>query len=492
MERKYVLSIDQSTQGTKALLFDEMGKFIGRHDILHKQYISEQGYVSHDLEEIYNNTIKAIKILFEKTKIKKEKIWCIGISNQRETTGVWNKQTGKPLSQAVVWQCSRAKNICENKKIKLEEEMIKEKTGIPLSPYFPAAKISWILKNVPNAEKMMKEKSICFGTMDSWLIYKFTKGKSFKTDFSNASRTQLFNITTLKWDKELLDLFDIYEESLPEVCSSNACFGETDLEGILEKPIKITGVLGDSQGALFGQGCFDEGMVKVTYGTGSSIMLNTGNKIIKNKNLITSLAWGVDNIPTYVLEGNINYAGAVINWLKDNLGFIKTPSETEELANNSNLSDETYLVPSFTGLGAPYWNSTVKGVLYGISRFTGRNEIVRAGLDCIAYQVNDIIEIMNKCINKKIKEIHVDGGITKNKYLMQFQSDISEILVKVSNREELSGIGAAYMAGLSIGLYDNTIFTKHILYNKYEPLMEKSIKDLKKIGWEKAINSILK
>lgn len=490
MERKYVLSIDQSTQGTKALLFDEIGKLIGRHDILHKQYISEEGYISHNLEEIYTNTINAIKILIEKTGIEKEKICYMGISNQRETTGVWNKITGEPLSYAIVWQCSRAKDICEDDKIKSKSEIIKEKTGIPLSPYFPASKILWFLKNIPNIEKLAKENNLCFGTIDSWLIYKLTKGKSFKTDFSNASRTQLFNIEKLKWDEEILSIFGIDKNFLPEVCSSNSCFGETDLGGILEKPIKITGVLGDSHGALFGQGCFAEGMAKITYGTGSSIMLNTGNKIIKNKDLIASLAWGIDGIPTYVLEGNINYAGAVVTWLKDSLGLIKTPAETEILARKANFNDETYLVPAFTGLGTPYWNSSVKGILYGISRFTGKNEIVKAGLDCIAYQVNDILEIMNKCT--QIKEIRADGGITKNKYLMQFQSDISEIPVKIPDKEELSGIGAAYMAGLSVGLYDITTLTKHISYQTYNPLMDKNIKELKWIGWKKAINSILK
>lgn len=489
MENNYVLSIDQSTQGTKALLFDETGKLIIREDIPHEQIISDLGWVSHDLNEIYLNTLKVVYKLIEKNDIDKSKIIALGISNQRETSAAWHKKTGKPINHAIVWQCARARDICK----KIEEQghgkKIKEITGINLSPYFPASKFSWLLENIED-EKISKE-DILLGTIDSWLIYKLTKGKVFKTDYSNASRTQLLNLNTLEWDETICEIFGINTSNLAEICDSNSIFGYTDFDGYLEKEIPICGVLGDSHGALFGQGCLNKGMAKITYGTGSSVMMNVGEKPVYSENgVVTSLAWGIDGKVNYVLEGNINYTGAVISWLQKGLGLIKSAGETEKLAYSANEDDTTYLVPAFTGLGAPYWSSDAKAMIYGMTRNTGKAEISKAALECIGYQITDALRIMIKDSNIPLTELRVDGGPTRNKYLMQFQSDMTNIPVQIPDAEELSGIGVAYLAGLKIGIFDKEIFSV-IKRKKYFPKMDETIKKKKYLGWNEAINMVI-
>ena len=332
-EKKYIVSIDQSTQGTKALLFNEKGELCMRTDLPHKQIVNSQGWVSHDGEEIYRNTIAVIKNVLNMAKVSPDEVAGLGISNQRETGIMWERETGKPSDYAVVWQCARAAQICERKEISGMAGKVKEKTGLQLSPYFTAAKICWLLENVEGAKEKAKEHNICHGTMDSYLIYRLTKGEVYATDYSNASRTQLFNIFTLKWDEEICGSFGIDPANLPEVKDSNACFGYTDCEGFFAKPIPIHGVMGDSHAALFGQNCRSEGKTKVTYGTGSSIMMNIGEKpILSGNGLVTSLAWGISGKPEYVLEGNLNYTGAVITWLKDSVHLIESASETEALA----------------------------------------------------------------------------------------------------------------------------------------------------------------
>ena len=323
MEQRYIISIDQSTQGTKALLFDKTGSLIKRTDKTHKQIINEKGWVSHDPSEIYQNTIEVVKRLIEEANINKENIAGVGISNQRETSLAWDKQTGEPVGQAIVWQCARAVEICERVEKKGQAENIRRKTGMNLSPYFPASKIAWILENVEGAREKADKGEICHGTIDSWLLYKLTNGKAYKTDYSNASRTQLFNIFELKWDEEICGMFGIDVKNLPEICDSNSYFGETDFEGLLPHPVPIHGVLGDSHGSLFGQGCLKPGMIKSTYGTGSSIMMNIGEKpVLSTHGVVTSLAWSMNGKVNYVLEGNLNYTGAVITWLKDDLEII--------------------------------------------------------------------------------------------------------------------------------------------------------------------------
>lgn len=491
MEQRYIISIDQSTQGTKALLFDKTGSLIKRTDKTHKQIINEKGWVSHDPSEIYQNTIEVVKRLIEEANINKENIAGVGISNQRETSLAWDKQTGEPVGQAIVWQCARAVEICERVEKKGQAENIRRKTGMNLSPYFPASKIAWILENIEGAREKADKGEICHGTIDSWLLYKLTNGKAYKTDYSNASRTQLFNIFELKWDEEICGMFGIDVKNLPEICDSNSYFGETDFEGLLPHPVPIHGVLGDSHGSLFGQGCLKPGMIKSTYGTGSSIMMNIGEKpVLSTHGVVTSLAWSMNGKVNYVLEGNLNYTGAVITWLKDDLELIQLPGETERLSEEAVKDDSLYLIPAFSGLGAPYWDSHASAAIVGMTRTTGKAEIVRAGVECIAYQITDIVKAMSEDAGVTVEELRVDGGPTKNTYLMQFQSDLAEANVRVPDSEELSGIGPAYAAGLSLGIWDETIFDK-LNRTNYEPTMDKAVRDKKYEGWKQAVKMVL-
>lgn len=488
---RYVLGIDQSTQGTKALLFDEEGTLICRTDLPHKQYINEKGWVEHDPEEIYANTLAVVKNLVEKAGINKNDLAVLGISNQRETAMVWNRTTGKPVYNAVVWQCARGAQICEEIEKAGDADMIRSHTGLQLSPYFSAAKIAWVLKNVGGVQELADKGELCCGTIDSWLVYKLTGGKEFRTDYSNASRTQMFNISELKWDKQVCGLFGIPMSALPEVTDSDGDYGITDFDGYLDHEIPIRGVLGDSHGALFGQGCVETGMIKSTYGTGSSIMMNIGDKPVFSNRVVTSLAWKLGGEVNYVLEGNINYTGAVITWLKDDLELISSPGETEQLAKESNPADKSYLVPAFTGLGAPYWDSEATGILTGMTRTTKRKEIVRAALDCIAYQITDVIKVMSTESGIDISELRVDGGPTKNKYLMQFQSDIAHVTVQVPSSEELSGIGAAYAAGIAAGIYNKKEVLNKMTRIRFTPQMQPEERAQKYAGWKNAVEQVL-
>lgn len=489
---KYVLGIDQSTQGTKALLFDENGKLLTRSDALHAQIVNEKGWVEHDALEIYHNTLQVIKNVVEKSGIEKEELAAVGISNQRETILVWDRETGIPIYNAIVWQCSRGEEICSRHEIASHAEEIRNKTGLRLSPYFSAAKAAWVLEKVEGAAKKNKQGKLCIGTMDSWLIYKLTGGQVFATDYSNASRTQLFNIHTLTWDEEICDWFGICSENLPQVMDSDAQYGVTDFAGFLPNKIAIHAAMGDSHGALFGQGCLEAGMIKATYGTGSSIMMNIGEKpILSKQGIVTSLAWSMGGKVNYVLEGNINYSGAVITWLKDDVKLIENAQETELLAKSANEQDVTYLVPAFSGLGAPYWDSMALASISGMSRTTGKAELVKAALDSIAYQITDIIEIMKEDSGFVMREVRVDGGPTKNEYLMQRQSDMLQIPLQVSKVEELSGLGAAYAAGIGVGLYQkDALFASRESY-RYAPKMESAERDKHYNGWKEAVKKVL-
>lgn len=491
MEDKYIIGIDQSTQGTKALLFNKDGILIGRCDKPHKQIVNKLGWVEHDAEEIYQNTIQVVKDLVEKTGIEKNNILGVGISNQRETALAWNLD-GTPIYNAIVWQCARAEAICQTLKDEGYAEMIKSHTGLHLSPYFSAAKIAWILEHVEEARNKADCRQLFYGTVDTFLIYNLTGGRSYKTDYSNASRTQMFNISTLTWDVEICNLFGIPTGNLPEVCDSNANYGETDFEGFLDNPIPIHCVMGDSHGALFGQGCTGKGMIKTTYGTGSSVMMNIGETPVFSKNgLVTSLAWGMDGEVNYVLEGNINYTGAVITWLEKELNLIGSAEETTGLAETANPEDQTYLVPAFSGLNAPYWDSEARAIIYGMSRVTGRAEIVKAALECIAYQIYDVMEAMKKDSGIPIEELRVDGGPTRNTYLMQFQSDLAGVPVQIPSEEELSGIGVAYGAGYALGLYDIGSIHDNMKRKKFVSCMSEEVKANKYEGWKKAIGKVL-
>lgn len=491
MTEQYIISIDQSTQGTKALLFDQDGNLIRRTDKSHEQIINEKGWVSHDPLEIYHNVIEVVTALVEKAGIDKKKVAGIGISNQRETSLAWDKITGEPVGRAIVWQCARAAEICERVERMGEAENIRRRTGMNLSPYFPASKIAWILENVDGAKEKAEKGELCHGTIDSWLIYKLTCGRSYKTDYSNASRTQLFDIFKLRWDEEICKMFGIDPANLPEVCDSNSDFGSTDFEGFFDEPVTIHGVLGDSHGSLFGQGCLKPGMIKATYGTGSSIMMNIGkDPVLSTHGVVTSLAWSMSGVVNYVLEGNLNYTGAVITWLKDDLKLIESPGETQDLAEQAVSDDSVYLVPAFSGLGAPYWDSYAKASIAGMTRTTGKAEVVRAGVECIAYQITDIVKAMSEDAHVEVEELRVDGGPTRNSYLMQFQSDMARTNVQVPDSEELSGIGPAYAAGLALGVWDESIFSK-LNRKVYEPRMDEEVRDKKYAGWKQAVSTVL-
>ncbi len=488
MRERYVVGIDQSTQGTKAILVDAFGAIVGKTYLPHRQLISQDGWVSHDPEEILRNTVLVTRNLIESCAVDRQDVAAIGISNQRETTVAWDRDTGRPVEHAVVWQCARAKEITEQLASPSFASLVLERTGLPLSPYFPAAKAAWLLGHNEEARELAEAGRLCLGTVDSWLIFRLTDGASFKTDYSNASRTQLFNLHSLRWDDALCKAFGVPKTALPEVISSDGDFGETTLAGFFERPVPIRAALGDSHAALFGQGCIREGMAKATYGTGSSIMMNIGPQFKRSESgLVTSLAWGFDSEVRYVLEGNINYAGAVITWLQKDLGLIQSAAESGLLAASANEEDGTYLVPAFSGLGAPYWNSEARAVFCGMSRTTGKAELVKAAVEAIAYQVTDIIEAMAKDAGIVLSELRVDGGPTANEYLMQFQSSMAKTVIRTPKAEELSAIGAAYMAGIAVGLLDRKVLTEDRTDRIYRPMMHSVIRDQKYAQWKSAV-----
>lgn len=487
---RYILAIDQSTQGTKGLLFDEKGALVVRADAPHRQLVDKNGWIGHDLEEIAINTLAVCKAVVEKAGIDKAQIVALGLSNQRETTAAWDKMTGKPVCPAIVWQCARAAEISERHANRAE--LIRSRTGMKLSPYFPAAKMAWLLENEPQAAELAAENRLALGTIDSWLVCCLCGGAPHKTDYSNASRTQLFDIHKLCWDAELCELFGVPQNALPEVCMSDSCFGMTDLGGLLDKPIPLHAVLGDSHAALFGQDCRKPGQIKATYGTGSSVMMNLGAAPrVSNGGLVTSLAWGMAGRVDYVFEGNLNYTGAVMSWLKQDVGLIATDAEATELARTANPNDRAYFVPAFTGLGAPYWDSHATGLLTGITRTTGRAEIAKACLDCIAYQITDLTLRMDEESGVAVTTLRADGGPTASDYLMQLQSDLSGATVQVSKIQELSGLGAAYAAGIATGLYDAEALFAAADRIQYRPTMPPERRDALYAGWQAAVRQTL-
>lgn len=489
MER-YILSIDQSTQGTKAMLFDGAGQLTARSDRPHRQYVNEKGWVGHNLEEILSNTLSVARDVMAKAEIQPEQIVAVGLSNQRETVAAWDRTTGKPVGHAIVWQCPRAGAICEE--LSPYADRVQKSTGIPLSPYFSAAKMAWILRHRSQAAELAKEGRLCLGTMDSFLVFRLTREHAFKTDYSNASRTQLFNIHTLQWDTGLCSLFQVPLCCLPQVCMSDSVFGHTDLGGLLANPVPLCGVLGDSHAALLGQDCRMPGQTKATYGTGSSVMMQTGDQPVQSQyGLVTSLAWGLGGKVEYVLEGNLNYTGAVITWLKKNAGLLTSDGESESLARMANPADRTYFVPAFTGLGAPYWDSDATGLLTGITRTTGRAEIVKACVECIAYQITDLLERMAQDAGLPLTELRVDGGPTANHYLMQFQSDLAQVTVSVPEIQELSGFGAACAAGFSCGFYQPAMVHDQLNRRSYHPQMNPEEREIRYAGWQKAVRQTL-
>lgn len=456
MEKRYILSIDQSTSATKAIIFDEKGKLIHRVNVEHKQYYPKPGWVEHDPQEIYENTLIAINRVIQESQVNVQNISALSITNQRETALVWSRKTGKPIYNAIVWQCQRSSEICKKLEGKGLSKTIKEKSGLVLSPYFSASKIKWILDNVESARERAEAGELLCGTIDSWLVWKLTNGESHLTDYTNASRTQLFNIKELSWDKELLEIFTIPECMMPKVKNSDDIFGYFPLGNSIKKIVPITGVIGDSHAALFGQTCFEKGMAKATYGTGSSIMMNIGDRvIIPESGIVTSIGWGIKDKVTYVLEGNINYTGATIKWLVENLELLSSSKEAGVMASTVEDSGGVYFVPAFVGLGAPYWDSDARAIITGMSSSTRKAHIVRAAEESIGYQIRDIIELMVKESGISLKELRVDGGPTRDDFLMQFQADILNVQVVRVKIEELSALGSAFIAGLTAGIWNN-------------------------------------
>lgn len=487
----YIITIDQSTSATKGILFNIYGEIYKEVSVPHKQYYPQPCWVEHDPEEIYENTLKVIKNLVLEGDINTKNIIGLTLTNQRETVVVWNKNTGKPIYNAIVWQCIRGKNICEELKKKGLEDEIKKRTGLVLDPYFSASKVKWILDNV-----YYEKDNLLIGTIDCWLIWKLTNGRMHATDFSNASRTLLFNINELKWDKDLLEIFDIPETSLPQVLSSNMIFGYTDCGGILSRNVPISGIIGDSQSALFGEGCFKEGMTKVTYGTGSSIAMNIGKKFIYPPNgIVTSIGWGINDEITYIFEGNVHSTGATIKWLKDNLGIIRDMDEVEEICFSLRNNEGVYIVPAFSGLGAPYWESNARGIITGLTFKTTKEHIIRAGVESIAFQIRDVLEVFMNSSGKTIKEIRADGGATKNRFLMQFQADILGIPVYRSSIEDMSAFGSFLLGGLSFGVWKDLEEVYDVIESKiadvYNPNISSEEREKKYKEWKDAIKKVL-
>jgi glycerol kinase len=451
---KYILGIDQSTQGTKCILFDSLGKMVDKSQVFHKQIINEKSWISHDPEEIYQGMLQAIRSLIQKASINTQDIVAASICNQRETALIWDSE-GRALANAVVWQCIRAKDICSELEKSGYANDILQRSGLKLSPYFSAAKFTWLLKNTNIKQEMIQNQSVKIGTMDSFLLYRLSHGQCYATDYSNASRTQLYNIHTLSWDPILCQYFQIPIECLPEVRDSNSLFTFSDFEGIFDKEIPIHAVLGDSQAALFAQGCNSLDTAKVTYGTGSSIVLNTGNKPVQSDSgLSTSIGWGINGTIDYILEGNITNSASVISWLMDDIGLISSIDEANILPTSASPDDRTVLVPAFTGLGAPYWDISARAAFLGMSRTTGKAEMVKATVESIAFQVDDVIQIMEKNVGNRISVLKVDGAPTRNVYLMDFQSKLSDVEIIIPAISELSCFGSAKLAMHSLG-YQN-------------------------------------
>jgi glycerol kinase len=453
MKNKYILALDQGTTSSRAILFNQQGEIAGSAQKEFTQFFPQSGWVEHDAEEIWSTQLAVLTEVIAKAKIKLEAIQAIGITNQRETTVVWHRKTGKPICNAIVWQDRRTAEYCKAISNDGHERLIQEKTGLLIDAYFSASKINWMLENIEGARKLAQNGELAFGTIDSWLVYNLTNGEKHITDVTNASRTLLFNIHTLDWDDELLALFNIPKSMLPKVCSSSEIYGETSQE-LINARIPIAGIAGDQQSALFGQLCTDTGMAKNTYGTGCFLLMNIGDKPIISKNkLVTTVAWKIGEQVNYALEGSVFIAGAVVQWLRDELGIIKKSSDVERLATSVENTNGVYLVPAFSGLGAPHWNANARGTLVGLSRGSSDAHIARAALESIAYQTYDILVAMESDSKTKIQELRVDGGATENNFLMQFQADIIQSRVIRPAITETTAMGAAFLAGLAVGFW---------------------------------------
>lgn len=490
----FIMAIDQGTTSSRTCIINQAGGLVAEARESFKQIFPKPGWVEHDPEDIWYSTQRSMRLAMEKAGIKGGQIRTIGITNQRETVMVWNQKTGKALYNAIVWQCRRTQDLCEKLKKAKKEKIITAKTGLVLDPYFSATKIQWILKNVPGAMQKAKAGDALAGTVDSFLLWKLTAGQSHKTDVSNASRTMLMNIHTGWWDEELMKMFSVPEEVLPEICPSNADFGTTMGLGFLPDGIPITGMIGDQQSALFGQTCFEVGESKCTFGTGSFLLLNTGKKAVKSKNkLLTTVAWRLKDQETiYALEGGAFVCGAAVQWLRDGLGLFEQSSEVEALAKTVNDTEGVEFVPALTGLGAPHWRPEARGLICGLTRGTTKAHIARATLEAMALQNVDVLQTMQKDLGKKLKDIKVDGGAAANDLLMQMQADYLGVGVVRPSNLETTALGAAFMAGLGAGIWKDQKELRRILKVDKEFKVKMSAKDRKArhVRWEKALERV--
>ena len=486
---KYILSIDQGTTSSRAILFDKQANIMGIAQKEFTQYYPQDAWVEHDPNEIWATQLGVITEVLAKTGVYPSDISAIGITNQRETTILWDKITGQPLYNAIVWQDRRTASFCDELKKQGVDKIFLEKTGLVLDSYFSGTKLKWLLDNIPNARARAEKGELAFGTVDSWLIYKLTGGNVHATDQSNASRTMMYNIITGSWDNELLEILNIPHQLLPEVKQSSEIYGVVDKE-LLGSEIKISGVAGDQQAATFGQACLKSGMVKNTYGTGCFMLLNIGKTpIISQEKLLTTVAWGRNNTTTYALEGSVFIGGAVVQWLRDGLEIIRQSSEVEGLANSVKDSDGLYLVPAFVGLGSPHWDPYARGTIIGITRDTTKAHIARAALDSIALQSADLLYTMERASGVKIKELRVDGGASRNNNLMQFQADILDIPIIRPKITETTALGSAYLAGLAVNFWESAeeIVSLWQQDKIFEPNMSKTLREDITGKWHKAV-----
>lgn len=487
---KYIMAIDQGTTSSRAIIFDKAGNHIGTSQKEFTQYFPEAGWVEHDAHEIWNSVQSVIAGAFIESGVKPDQIAGIGITNQRETTVVWDKETGLPIYHAIVWQSRQSAQIADELKEQGYADIFHEKTGLIIDSYFSATKIRWILDHVPGAQERAEKGELLFGTIDSWLVYKLTDGKVHVTDYSNASRTMLFNINTLEWDQEILDILNIPREMLPKVVSNSEIYGLTKTYHFFGSKVPIAGMAGDQQAALFGQMAFEPGMVKNTYGTGSFIVMNTGNKPqLSKNNLLTTIGYGINGEINYALEGSVFVAGSSIQWLRDGLKLIDKASQSETAALASKNEDEVYVVPAFVGLGAPYWDQDARGAVFGLTRGTTEKDFIKATLQGIAYQVRDILGAMQEDTGIDIPVLKVDGGATNNDYLMQFQADILNTPVQRAGDLETTALGAAFLAGLAVGYWQDFDEIKAVIKDgkRFEVQMDDKRRNKLYGGWQKAV-----
>lgn len=489
---KYILSIDQGTTSSRAILFNKDGEIDGVAQREFKQFFPKSGWVEHDANEIWTSVLAVIAEVLNEKNVSAEQIAGIGITNQRETTVVWDKKSGRPVYHAIVWQSRQTQGICQELKEQGLEEKFREKTGLLLDPYFAGTKVKWILDNVDGAREQADNGDLLFGTIDSWLVWKLSGGQAHITDYSNASRTLVYNIHELQWDKELLDILNIPESMLPEVKESSEVYGNTIDYHFFGQEVPIAGIAGDQQAALFGQACFNRGDVKNTYGTGGFMLMNTGEEAVKSKSgLLTTIAYGLDGKVHYALEGSIFVSGSAIQWLRDGLRMINSAPQSENYAERVESTEGVYVVPAFVGLGTPYWDAEARGAIFGLTRGTEKEHFIRATLESLCYQTRDVLEAMEKDSGINVETLRVDGGAVKNNFLMQFQADIVNTPVERPEVNETTALGAAYLAGLAVGFWKSKdeIKQRWKLETEFKPELEEEEREKLYKGWKTAVKA---